>query len=209
MMTSSVDEGRKAYAKGDYGPALAMLEDFFERSETGLEARAHGMRDDVRKAFLELAQLHQRLDEDALRSIELCEELAENDAKCFGQDSVELALTLLEVADAYQELEHPDLARAAELIERAEVRLRGSPHEGLVLYAKGSLAFDKNDYRGALEVLDRAMQLLPEDEKERRALVLNVKSLSHQELGDFPEALQTRLAEMPLVAAVFGVDHPE
>jgi tetratricopeptide (TPR) repeat protein len=173
----SVDEGRKAFANGDYTPALAMLEDFFERSEVGLEARESGLRNDMRKAFLELAQLHQRLDDDPLRSIELCEELAENDAKVFGKDSTEYALTLLEVADAYQELDHPDLVRASELIDTAERRLLDTPHFGLVLYARGSLAFDKDDYKGALEVLDRSLAFLPEDDNERRALVLNVKSL--------------------------------
>ncbi len=205
----SFAEGRSAFARGDYGPALAMLEDFFERSESGTEARVAGMRGDLRDAFLELAQLHQRLDEDALRSIELCEELAENDAKVFGKDSCELALTQLELADAYQELEHPDLARAAELVAAAELVLRGTAHEGLVCYAKGSIAFDRDDYKGALEVLEQALRLLPESDAEKRALVLNVKSLCHEELGEFPLALSARLTEMSLVSQVFGKEHPE
>jgi tetratricopeptide (TPR) repeat protein len=200
----SFEEGRKAFKRGDYGPGLAMLEDFFE-SLVGQESRSNGLRGDERQAFLELAQLHQRLDDDSLRSLELLEELVENDIKVFGADSRELAASRLELADAYQELEHPDLARAEQLVAEAEAHA----DPGLVCHARASIAFDRNDYVTALELLDRALVLVPDDDRERRALVLNLKALSHQEMGNFPDALKFRVAEMQLAGQVYGEDHPE
>ncbi len=199
---------QRAMAAGEYARALAALEAFFE-SDRGAALRREGLRGSVREAFLRTAQLQQLADCDPLRAIELCEELCDSDAAVFGPGSAERALSLLEAAEAYQELEHPDLQRAAALIEESASILAGSPHEGLLHYARGSLAFDRDDYSAAVAALARAFELIPEEQREKRAQAYNVLSLSHQELGDYGAAMRNRLLEMRLVEACFGAQHPE
>jgi tetratricopeptide (TPR) repeat protein len=198
----------RAAATGEYARALAELDAFFE-SEAGTALKQAGMRGGAREAFLRRAQLHQLADGDPLRAIELCEELCENDTHVFGERSIERALSLLEAAEAYQELEHPDLVRAADLTEQSATVLAGTAHEGLVFYARGSISFDRNDYAAALAALARALELLPDEQREKRAQAYNVQSLCHQELGDYGASLRDRLLEMRLVGACFGAQHPE
>lgn len=198
-----------AMAAGEYDHALALYEAFFESDGGAALRHEQGMRGAVRAAFLRMAQLQQLADRDPLRAIELCEELCENDAAVFGKDSPERALSLLEAAEAYQELEHPDLQRAEELVEQSSHALAGTPLEGHVLCTRGSIAFDRNDYASAVALLVRALELIPEDQREKRGQVYNVLSLSHQEMGNYAAAMHNRHLEMGLVEAHFGARHPE
>ncbi len=216
-----LSEALRLHASGRFGEALSALERFFD-SDKGQEARKNGLSTAEERSGLRVfAQLSQAVD--PLRAIELSEELCDNDEKVFGKGSREYALSLLEAAESYQELESPDLDRATELRNCCEKILRtlagDAPllpvNEAALLYAQGSILFDRNRYAEAIAVLSRATETLSisenstREEREEMAAILNVLSLSHQEQGDYQSALKYRNEEMAISRMVGGINHPD
>lgn len=109
----------------------------------------------------------------------------------------------------YQELEDPDLDRASECVARAEQRLGGDPaHAGVLLCARGSLAYDRDDFAGARAAAEAALGAAGGD-AQLEATALNLLALCCAETGDWTRAFEVRQREMAAVAGLVGDAHPD
>lgn len=112
------------------------------------------------------------------------------------------------MCDVLQDLQ--DYTFAQKLGLEADSILSGTIDQGHSLYVLGGIQYDTDNYRGAIDLFEKAVALLTAPEnQERLALVLNGISLCWMELGQLQSALEVRVREMEITEKVYGVEHPE